>query len=153
MPRRYYRRIRRVSRRKYSVEQRPLNFSLTPSATTAVAVVPPTTTQGVRKVKNITLNVVPTYDDSVVPIWWALVYVPEGTQPGSLNLAATATSLYEPNQYVINCGISDPTAGPIRFFTPLSRNLNSGDGIYLVISDGTSGATQVRGTARYAITY
>lgn len=151
MPRRYYRRYRRA-KRKYSVEQRPLNFALTPSSTTAVVIVPPSATEGMRKVKNITVNIIPQSDD-VFALWWALVYVPEGTSAGSLNLTSPTGSLYEPNQFVMNCGISDPNAGPIRFFTPLARNLNSGDSIYLVVSDGSAGATQVRGTARYAIAY
>ena len=41
--------------------------------------------------------------------------------------------MYEPNQYVMNCGVVDPTAGPIRFYTPLARNLNNGDSIVLVV--------------------
>ena len=51
-----------------------------------------------------------------------LVYVPHGTQAGSIQLATTAalTDMYEPNQFVMNCGIVDPTAGPIRFSTSLA---------------------------------
>ena len=58
-----------------------------------------------------------------------LVYVPQGTTAGSIQLATTAalSDMYEPNQYVMNCGIVDPTAGPIRFSSPISRNLNNGD--------------------------
>ena len=41
--------------------------------------------------------------------------------------------MYEPNQYVMNCGIVDPTAGPIRFSSPISRNLNNGDAIVLLV--------------------
>ena len=39
-----------------------------------------------------------------------------GTTAGSIQLATTAalSDMYEPNQYVMNCGIVDPTAGPIR---------------------------------------
>ena len=39
--------------------------------------------------------------------------------------------MYEPNQFVMNCGVVDPSAGPIRFTSPVSRNLNDGDSIYL----------------------
>lgn len=152
MPRRYYRRYRRA-KRKYSVEQRPLHFNLSGTATTAVVVVPPTTTEGMRKAKNFTVSLVPQGDDLATPVWWALVYVPEGTQAGSLNFTNTTASLYEPNQFVINCGISDPTAGPIRFFTPLSRNLNSGDAIYMLVGNPSASTPAVQGTARYAIAY
>lgn len=151
MPRRYYRRYRRT-KRKYSVEQRPLAFNLSASATTAVVIVPSTITQGMRKVKNFTVNLVPQLDSSL-PLVWALVYVPEGTQAGSLNITSTTSTLYEPNQFVITCGISDPTAGPIRFYSPLSRNLNSGDAIYLLVANPTASVPSVLGTARYAIAY
>ena len=39
--------------------------------------------------------------------------------------------MYEPNQFVMNCGVIDPTAGPIRIYSPISRNLNDGDKISL----------------------
>jgi len=41
--------------------------------------------------------------------------------------------MYEPNQYVMNCGVVDPNAGPTRFSSRISRNLNSGDRLYLVL--------------------
>ena len=151
MPRRYYRRYRRT-KRKYSVEQRALQFNLAASTTTAVVVVPSTVTQGMRKVKNFTVNLV-SVSDTTVPIYWALVYVPQGTQAGSLNITNVGISLYEPNQFVITCGISDPTAGPIRFYSPLSRNLNSGDAIYLLVANQSTDVPSVCGTVRYAISY
>ena len=89
--------------------------------------------------------------DDQAPIFWALVYVPEGTQPGSLNLVSPTATLYEPNQFVMNCGISDPTAGPIRFYSPLARNLNSGDTINLLVASRSADTTDVVGTVRYAI--
>ena len=134
------------------MEQRPLNFNLIPDSTTAVVVTPPSATEGARKVKNISVSLVST-SDTTFALYWALVYVPQGTQVGSLNVSSATASLYEPNQYVMNCGISDPNAGPIRFFTPLARNLNSGDAIYLLVSNGGSDTAPVRGTARYAISY
>lgn len=151
MPRRYYRRYRRT-KRKYSVEQRPLLTSLVASSTTAVQIVPPAMVEGMRKVKNITVNLTPESDDPFI-LTWALVYVPEGTPVGSLNLSSQTSTLYEPNQFVMNCGVADPTAGPIRFFTPLSRNLNSGDAIYLLLGNHTSVTPTVHGITRYAIAY
>ena len=41
--------------------------------------------------------------------------------------------MYEPNQFVMNPGVIDPTAGPIRIYSPISRNLNDGDKISLLI--------------------
>ena len=45
-----------------------------------------------------------------------------GTTVGSINVttSASATGMYEPNQFVMNCGIADPTAGPIRFSSPVA---------------------------------
>ena len=59
------------------------------------------------------------------------MYVPQGTTVGSINVttSASAAGMYEPNQFVMNCGIADPTAGPIRFSSPVARNLNDGDAI------------------------
>ena len=68
-------------------------------------------------------------------LFWALVYVPQGTTAGSLNIAtagATPSSMYEPNQFVMNCGVIDPTAGPIRIYSPISRNLTQ------VVAGGSS---------------
>lgn len=135
------------------MEQRPIYFQFQQAGSTVVPIVSPTTTEGVRKVKNFTVNLAPQTDEQFA-VFWALVYVPEGTQASALNITGSGT-LYEPNQFVINCGMSDPTAGPIRFFTPLSRNLNSGDGVYLVLAPTPTAtpALTVQGIARYAIAY
>ena len=79
---------------------------------------------------------------------------PQGTTVGSINVttSASATGMYEPNQFVMNCGIADPTAGPIRFSSPVARNLNDGDAIALVVRHTNSAARTVMGTCRYAIT-
>ena len=118
-----------------------------------MALVPATTLEGMRKVKHLMVNL--TIDpDSVGPMWWAIVYVPQGTTVGSINVttSASATGMYEPNQFVMNCGIADPTAGPIRFSSPVARNLNDGDAIALVVRHTNSAARTVMGTCRYAIT-
>ena len=65
---------------------------------------------------------------------------------------AALSDMYEPNQYVMNCGIVDPTAGPIRFSSPISRNLNNGDAIVLLVRHTLGGNMDIRGTCRYAIT-
>ena len=68
-------------------------------------------------------------------MYWAIVYVPQGTTPNAINIATAASTpgMYEPNQFVMNCGVVDGTAGPIRFSSPVGRNLNDGDSIYLLI--------------------
>ena len=89
-------------------------------------------------------------------LFWALVYVPQGTTAGALNVAtagATPSSMYEPNQFVMNCGVIDPTAGPIRIYSPISPNLNDGDKISLLIRPTLDGAaTIISLCVRYAIT-
>ena len=74
----------------------------------------------------------------------------------ALNVAtagATPSSMYEPNQFVMNCGVIDPTAGPIRIYSPISRNLNDGDKISLLIRPTLDGAaTIISLCVRYAIT-
>ena len=153
-------------------------------------VVPYTGAQGMRKVKHLTVTCTlasPALANATnnplpnIPITWALVYFP---QPGG-NLAtayagfpgvgnqnqAVFQTLYEPNQHVISCGIAQ-VGSPIRISTPLARNLNSNDQIYLTMlvqNAGTyqdnleaqqagSGATWLQNTiltalVRYAVTY
>ena len=154
-----------ANRAKYSQETRAIEM---PSASfesanglkqQAIAIVPDTNIQGMRKVKHIQVSLTyNTYSDQAYPLYWAIVYVPEGfnlTSGGSTspNWLQTGGSMYEPNQYVMNCGIVDPSAGPIRFNSPLSRNLNSGDKIYLVIATSADATpAPVLGVVKYAIT-
>ena len=149
-------------RSKYSVEQKSFrgSFDETPINSlyqSRLELVSPVAIQGMRKVKHITLNLTMTATstiapniDNTYPLYWAIVYVPQGTLIGSLNFN---NSLYEPNQYVMNCGIVDPSAGPIRFSSPISRNLNSGDAIYLVLGTTSLQNTPVvDGVVKYAVT-
>ena len=104
----------------------------------ALNLVPATQSAGMRKAKNFSLSMQYTPFDA--PVAFALVYVPEGQEPQSINRAAWSTSetaptsLYEPNQNVILQGLL-PTEcnGRLEFRTRLARNLNSGDTIYLVL--------------------
>ena len=151
MPRKFYRKFRKGSSRdKYSVEQRAVSFTTDAALVSglsqqAVVVVPPTDLQGMRKVKHLTASLVSS--SPTATFYWALVYVPQGTTPNPLS---TGGSLYEPNQFVMNCGIIDNDAGPMRISTPLSRNLNSGDAVYLVV--GALSQTNISMCVRYAIT-
>ena len=138
------------SRDKYSVEQQSGVFELGAAGSQAVVqIVPDTAIQGMRKVKHLTVSIAG--DASGGAGWWALVYVPQGTSPNTLNLTGT-TGMYEPNQFVMNCGTYDAAAGPVRFHSPVSRNLNSGDRIYLILANADTVARNYIYCVRYAIT-
>ena len=144
--------VRRAA--KYSTQPKALNFAATQGTTTTAIVVPSTVTEGMRKVKHLTVNA--TVQGESDAFYWALVYVPQGTAPGGINIATSATSpgMYEPNQFVMNCGVVDGTAGPIRFGSPLGRNLNDGDAIYLLVRPIPTGSglnISIAATVRYAI--
>ena len=156
MPKYFKKRYSRSSRDKYSVEQTAMAVGVGGAAQSAVAVVPASSTQGMRKIKHLTISVSNTSGESVVATaYWALVFVPQGTTPNPLAVGTISSpaSFYEPNQYVMNCGVFDLTAGPTRISTPLSRNLNSGDSVYLIIAnpDSTNSLT-LACVVRYAIT-
>jgi hypothetical protein len=107
-----------------------------------LVVVPSTPVYGMRRCRNfeINLSLPPGSPDAIA---WALIYVPEGigadqvvlrpfgTQPGDFN------SLYEPNQHVITSGVLTAEQ-PVKSFTPVSRNLNSGDAIWIVMAAAAS---------------
>jgi len=61
-----------------------------------------------RKVKHLTVNLAV---NGATDIFWALVFVPEGYNPNALFPAGTVngSAMYEPNQYVMNCGVVDLT--------------------------------------------
>ena len=151
MPRRYrrYRRYpisRSIKPVKYSNETFSFANALTLAAgeTYSVEFVKSTTIAGIRKLKNFTLSF---NTDLEFPAFFAIVYVPEGTEPLSLNFGSTISdtvltpsSLYEPNQNVIMSGtIGGPNFAVGRYSTRLARNLNSGDRICLVVRTTKSG--------------
>ena len=139
-----------MKKTKYSVQNRAFNILASAQATTKEEIVPPAAIEGTRKVKHIMVNLTMAAGGPTA-IYWAIVYVPQGTDPGNLTVAGTDSSMYEPNQFVMNAGIVDPSAGPIRFTSPLSRNLNDGDHIYLLLAHAGVNSIQCFGTVRYAI--
>lgn len=146
------RRIVRGSRDKYSVEHKAGNVA-TEAATGdgGVVIVPATSTEGMRKVKHVVVNlaandVAGTFDRS---LFWAIVYVPQGTTANPLQI--DSGTMYEPNQYVMGSGVADFAGGPLRIHCRLSRNLNSGDAIYLIIHK--SNPANVSSTYQYAVSY
>lgn len=162
--RRYSRRIKTV---KYSNE--------TSNATGAFVIaegvqqinlpmIAPTNVQGTRKCKNFELSLCGgawnDSDDTLTPIVWALVYVPEGTEPNSIRQGplASPASFYEPSQNVIMSGVWPATVtSNYKVKTRLARNLNSGDSIYLLLHTGgpmSNGASKnVIANLNYAIAY
>ena len=157
------RRIRRSikARSNYSRENKGAFFQVGTTLTNGLyqggtLIVPPSTVQGTRTVKNFTITV-PVTGNVNSEYWWALVYVPQ-SQVAQPLFAATGSpdgSLYEPNQYVIASGMTDNSAGPIRIRTKMSRKLHSGDFISLIV--GTTGDQQgtnpVKGLVSYSIRY
>ena len=155
MPKYYKRRVyRRYGSAKYSVEQSAGLLSVPAGQQAYTQVVPDTTVGGMRKVKHLMISgSIPSNPSNSIATagYWALVYVPQGTTPNTLTLSGG--SMYEPNQFVMNCGTFDADAGPIRISSPVSRNLNSGDKIYLIVgSADASRQLDLLYVVRYAIT-
>ena len=151
--RRPYKRARYGKPIKYSVQQKAVEFSTaTQDITAKVEIVPGTDVEGMRKVKHLTVSLAPD-TDGILSFYWALVYVPQGTTPGDINVTSALTAaMYEPNQFVMNCGVVSSGAGPIRFNSPLARNLNDGDAIYLLVRNtGGPAAITYNCVVRYAI--
>ena len=145
---------RRVSKNKYSVEQQAGRLAIPAGQQAWVQVVPDTAIQGMRKVKHLTVSLASneSSDGGLPWTYWCLVYVPQGTAPNVMTLTG-GTGMYEPNQFVMNCGVADFTAGPVRIRSPVSRNLNSGDKIVLLMSNPLTDAVRhVEYVVRYAIT-
>lgn len=136
--RRYTRRLKTV---KYSNETRSVSgeWEITQgSQGLALNIIPAIDQQGVRKCKNFELSMVsePWDGEDTAPLYWALVYVPQGTTPSPMNIGAESTtaSLYEPNQNVIMTGIwPGNLTSMYRVKTRLARNLNAGDSIALLL--------------------
>lgn len=156
MVRRYYRRrpryhSRRLKTIKYSVENFVSEFPIQSGQQRQIPIINPTNITGVRKIKNFTLTVA----SETAPVAFALVFVPEGTQPSPLNFGNNQmVSFYEPNQNVIIKGAAGLSTSPSNYFSRLSRNLNSGDTVYLVyknLSEDTDSILFI--TLSYAIAF
>ena len=176
MPRRYTRSgryTRRVKTVKYSNET--YNISGTYNTANAAiksdwqeTLITAIDQQGVRKCKNFELSLTggpfngPNNTSEPVPMFFALVYVPQGTEPSQINIGApdAASSLYEPNQNVILSGVWPGNLNaPFVKKTRLARNLNSGDSIVLVTScppfstAGGAYSKNIAITLNYAISF
>ena len=149
----YKRVVFKRPRAKYSVEQQAGTLTIPANSQAFATVVPDTAIQGMRKVKHLTVSVASaeTGGSGVPYSFWALVYVPQGTEVNTMSLSG-GTGMYEPNQFVMNCGVADFSAGPCRVSTRLARNLNSGDKIVLIMSNSTTANASVHYVVKYAVT-
>ena len=142
-----------------------------------IQIVPATDVMGNRKVKNFTIKL--TAIGNEWPLIGCLIYLPEGTVPGDIGGALNSQSIYEPNQNVITSFVipatcerdsngipfSESYSNAINIFTPLSRNLSSGDMIILLLSttkdincgdgvpDPETGLAQDKFSIQGAVTY
>jgi len=149
---------------KYSVENVGVKIALPEAVTNGIhqngqTIVPATDVQGVRSIKHLTVTLTHAGDgDYQEEFYWALVFVPQGYQANALfpyyAESQLQGSVYEPNQFVMACGYNDPSAGPIRIYSRVSRNLQSGDSVALVIgAGGQSQGNTLTGIVSYAIAY
>ncbi|AYA60339.1 hypothetical protein [Bovine serum-associated circular virus] len=125
-------------------------------------VVTPSSVQGVRTVGNWTITVPVSSSAataqilSATQIYWALVFVPQGTSANALfsTTGDLSGSLYEPNQFVLASGIADPDAGPLRIRSRIMRKLQSNDQISLILGSTAIGTSvQGRALVSYSIKY
>lgn len=166
MPR-YYRRYSyrsRAPRRKYETCRNFVALALTTTTQAQQEIVAPSTLPGVRKLKHLRIQLALTgakkedgtpIGDYQLIMPWALVYVPQGEQPGLMNLTNVASPFYQPANQVLASGVYDPSDGAgFRARVPFSKNLNSGDRVFLIstIIPGV-GAEGVIATLRGICTY
>ena len=145
-----------AKRFRYSIENTGIHVAVNQEAggiyQNGQVVVPATNVQGTRTIKHLTVSLSEDTDSQKVAFYWALVFVPEGYSPNSLFPNGQDGSVYEPNQFVLNCGYIDPEAGPVRISSRIAKNLQSGDSIQLILGCRYSSA-DVRGIVSYAVAY
>ena len=179
MPRYYRRRSRsyyRGGRSKYSSETTAFNqdldfssesleagttFPYTPASgddpeQRGITIVGATSVYGTRKAKNFDIQVA--VGNCIGPLYFALVYVPQGTIASPMLSTHNSSTLYEPNQNVIASFIVPPPTNNGQLFhfkSRLARNLDSGDSIVLIAYNvyEQSGLVQFAGRVNYAIRY
>ena len=155
MPRRRYYRRPRINNDKYSVERTLLQTPTTDQWTqvpgtgqtqtsqqTFAPIVPAIQEQGMRKVKHLEITASnPTAGAG--PIYYVVAFVPQGYEPQQIIVPSPGNSsgCYQANQFVMSSGWLDFDGGPLRIRTPLSRNLNSGDSVYLILASLSSSTT------------
>jgi hypothetical protein len=93
--------------------------------------------------------------DNTAPIYWAVIYVPDGldNNPG-LTIGANpgAAAIYEPSQNVMMFGGCNAFAG-VHQQSRMSRNLCSGDGVIFVIQSYVDAVINVRGVVSLVVAF
>lgn len=125
---------------------------------TRFTIVPKTDSEGVRKAGKFTINCSLLGNGVDGLLYWALLYVPKGYDPRNFfNDEVAEPSLYQPASNVLASGMNDTNAGPIRIYSPLFKNLNSGDSIVFQVAAKHGGQinaeTEIAGLVRYVICY
>ena len=155
-----YRRSFRRPKKSYQIVRPGFNITVYGTPTGAqrnwTTIVDPADVTGVRKVKNFKITFNTSYGNAGSPpsFYFALVYVPKGYSPNEV-FPQGVNDLYSPANNVILCGFLD-TSDPAQqtWFSPLSRNLNAGDGLALVYKNlDPSKNTPSQVLIQYAITF
>lgn len=130
-------------------------------------VVSPTDVQGMRKVKHFTVQLLFTNYTLGDYFYWALVFVPEGLSVNTLlnnsttvtdrsdpntQITALSADLYQPSNHVIDSGIKKMSTSGVKVSSRLSRNLNKGDSVQLILGFPHTQLGEVTGLIKYAIT-
>ena len=149
-------------RKKYSLARSTIASNTTAGASTLGAqtetvIVASIAGQGKQKCKNFDIQLACMQQAGVSQalIYYALVYVPSGSNPGNISDAA-ATEFYTPASNVLAAGVYDCDEGTgFRIRTRLARNLNAGDQILLLTRSLAQAAGQVgaRGVVSYVVAY
>jgi len=168
MPRKYYKRT--YKKDKYSVEQTNV---LTPAVSSwslvevtdetklnsrqfAIPIIPSVAFQGMRKVKHLTISICNTASSTEdLALLYSIAFVPQGYEPQTISVPnyGYAQNNYQSNQFIMSSGVIDFSAGPARIRTRLSRNLNSGDSIILLLATPNLNAgSALLAQVSYAIT-
>ncbi|KAG4104122.1 hypothetical protein H8356DRAFT_1639974 [Neocallimastix lanati (nom. inval.)] len=156
---------------KYNVENTPFNGKLgtaLPYGDNSImnapefqqfsyTVVPAVESEGVRKAGKFTISVSIVGNTEGI-LYWALIYVPKGYSARNFFAEQQANPpLYEPSTNVLASGMNDTNAGPVRIYSTLFKNLNTGDSIVFQVAaqktEGITANTFVAGLVRYAICY
>ena len=168
MPRRRYH-IRSYNRDKYSIEQTNFNSPAVSNWTQVAAqdstqldsfqwyvdIVPSVSSEGMRKIKHLTISMCnPAASNENLALIYNIVYVPQGYNPQTLRFPNNgyAQNNYSANQFVMSSGVIDFSAGPTRIHSRLSRNLNSGDRIIMILASPNGTGSSILGQVSYAIT-
>lgn len=178
----------RTRREKYSRQCVTLTSSLerykTPTQqqhgytyTHKMCIIPSTLVQGVRRVKNMSIDLVlgnstsgasaaAASDPTLLPGVFAVVFNPEGLNPNDINestqggggeYSGIITQAYYPEQNLMMIREIHPNAGSVHINIPVNKNLNSGDSIHLLLKlptpSGPGGTTPEYCTTPFAYTF